>query len=122
MNAFDNLMALGMAQTTAIVGQKITVGPIADVSAVVGPIRREERLDGDGNPVWVDAGDIAIGRANWPDGADVPSSGQRALAHEQRRRARRRVRRGGQPTPAPAHPLTAPLLHHGTTRFHRTCQ
>lgn len=76
MNAFDKLMALGIARTRAVNSQEVTIGAVAGVEATVSPIRREQRVDTLGNPVWVDAGDVTIGRDVWPEAAPLPVTGQ----------------------------------------------
>lgn len=70
-------MAFGVAKTRAVTGQVVVVGEVANVTASgVSAIRREERLDGDGNPVWVDAGDVTIGTDVWPANTPPPQTGQ----------------------------------------------
>ena len=76
-------MALGVARTREINSQTITVGEVAGVQATVSPIRREQRTDSAGNFVWVDAGDVTIGRDVWPQDADLPITGQQVTLEDE---------------------------------------
>lgn len=77
LNAFDKLMARGLARAKTFLGQPVAIGVHVDVpAAAVSPIRREERFDTKGNQVWVDVGDIGIAREDWPENQPDPRSGE----------------------------------------------